>query len=111
MPPSLPPIYPITLQHGLLLGATLFSLGLAGALAKRNSIAILMAIEVMLNGVNVTFVAFARHLQPPLLTGQVFAMFIIAVAAAEAAVGLAIIIALYRLRHSVQVDEANELRG
>ncbi len=111
MPPAFPPIYPITLQHGLLLGAALFSVGLAGVLAKRNTITILMAIEIMLNGVNVTFVAFARHLQPPILTGQIFAVFIIAVAAAEAAVGLAIIIALYRIRHSVQVDEANELQG
>lgn len=111
MPPSLPPLYPITLQHGLLLGAALFSVGLAGVLAKRNAIVILMAVEVMLNGVNVTFVAFAGYLQPPVLTGQVFAVFVIAVAAAEAAVGLAIIIAIYRLRQTVQVDKADELRG
>jgi NADH:ubiquinone oxidoreductase subunit K len=111
MPPMLPPLYPITLQHGLLLGAALFSIGMAGVLAKRNAIAVLMAIEVMLNGVNVTFVAFARHIQPALLTGQIFAVFIVTVAAAEAAVGLAIIIAVYRIRHSVQVDEASELQG
>ncbi|MSQ23994.1 MAG: NADH-quinone oxidoreductase subunit NuoK [Chloroflexi bacterium] len=101
----------MTLQHGLILGAALFSIGLAGALTKRNSIVILMAIEVMLNGVNVTFVAFARQLEPAVLTGQVFALFIITVAAAEAAVGLALIIAIYHLRHSVQIDEANELQG
>ncbi|MBI4213280.1 MAG: NADH-quinone oxidoreductase subunit NuoK [Chloroflexi bacterium] len=101
----------MTLQHGLLLGAALFSVGLAGVLAKRNAIVILMAVEVMLNGVNVTFVAFAGYLQPPVLTGQVFAVFVIAVAAAEAAVGLAIIIAIYRLRQTVQVDKADELRG
>ena len=111
MPPALPPFYPITLQHGLLLGAALFSIGLAGALAKRNAIAILMAIEVMLNGVNVTFVAFAQHLPPAELTGQIFAMFVITVAAAEAAVGLAVVIAIYRLRRTVQVDAANSLRG
>jgi NADH:ubiquinone oxidoreductase subunit K len=111
LPEALPPIYPITLQHGLLLGAALFSIGIAGALAKRNAITILMAIEVMLNGVNITFVAFARHLQPADLTGQVFAIFVITVAAAEAAVGLAIIIAIYRLRRTVDVDAANSLQG
>ena len=111
MPDAIPPLYPITLQHGLLLGATLFSIGLAGALAKRNAIAILMAIEVMLNGVNVTFVAFARHLVPSDLTGQVFALFIVTVAAAEAAVGLAVVIAIYRLRRTVEVDAANTLQG
>ncbi len=112
----MPPIYPITLQHGLILGAALFSLGLAGALIKRNAIAILMAIELMLNGVNVTFVSFARHLpgdpgQPPELTGQVFAIFVITVAAAEAAVGLAIVVASYRLRYTVQIDASSSLRG
>lgn len=111
MPTTLPPLYPIGLEHGLLLGAALFCVGMAGALSKRNAIVVLMAIEVMLNGVNVTFVAFARHLQPPDLTGQVFAVFVITVAAAEAAVGLAIIIAIYRLRRTVQVDAASRLQG
>lgn len=111
MPSELSPFYPITLQHGLLLGAALFSIGIAGALTKRNAIAILMAIEVMLNGVNVTFVAFARHLLPADLTGQIFAVFVITVAAAEAAVGLAVVIAIYRLRRTVQVDAANTLQG
>lgn len=110
MPEALPPLYPITLQHGLLLGAALFSIGIAGALAKRNAIAVLMAIEVMLNGVNVTFVAFARQF-PADLAGQVFAVFIVTVAAAEAAVGLAIVIAIYRLRRTVEVDAASTLRG
>lgn len=107
----MPPFYPIALQHGLVVGAALFSIGLAGALIKRNAIAVLMAIEVMLNGVNVTFVSFARHLQPAELTGQVFAIFVITVAAAEAAVGLAIILATYRLRHTVQIDASSSLRG
>jgi NADH-quinone oxidoreductase subunit K len=111
MPPALPPLYPITVQHGLLLGASLFSIGLVGALTKRNAIAILMSIEVMLNGVMVTFVAFARHAQSPTLTGQIFAIFIMTVAAADAAVGLAIVIAVYRLRRTVQVDAANTLQG
>lgn len=111
MPSALPPLYPITLQHGLLLGALLFSLGMVGALTKRNAITVLMSIEVMLNGVMVTFVAFARHTPGMDLTGQVFAMFIMAVAAADAAVGLAIVIAVYRLRNTVQVDAADTLRG
>ncbi len=111
MPPALPPLYPITMQHGLVFGAALFAIGLAGALTKRNAIAILMSIEVMLNGVMVTFVSFARHAQGPQLSGQIFAIFIMTVAAAEAAVGLAIVISLYRLRHTVQVDAANTLQG
>ena len=111
MPTALPPLYPITLQHGLILGAALFAIGMAGALSKRNAITVLMAIEVMLNGVIVTFVAFARHAPTTDLTGQVFGIFIMTVAAAEAAVGLAIVIAVYRLRRTVQVDEADALRG
>jgi NADH-quinone oxidoreductase subunit K len=111
MPGALPPFYPVTLQHGLALGALLFALGMVGALTKRNAIAVLMSIEVMLNGVMVTFVSFARHTPGPDLTGQIFAMFIMAVAAADAAVGLAIVIAVYRLRHTVQVDAADALHG
>lgn len=111
MPAALPPIYPITLQHALLLGAALFAIGVAGALVKRNAITVLMSIELMLNGVMVTFVAFARHAQAVDLTGQIFAIFIMVVAAADAAVGLAIVIAIYRLRRTVQVDAANTLQG
>jgi NADH:ubiquinone oxidoreductase subunit K len=111
LPNALPPIYPITLQHGLILGAALFAIGIAGALSKRNAIVVLMAIELMLNGVIVTFVAFARHAPTANLAGQVFAIFIMTVAAAEAAVGLAIVIAVYRLRRTVQVDAADTLRG
>ena len=111
MPPSLPPIYPIGLQHGLVLGAALFAIGMVGALTKRNAISILMSIEIMLNGVIVTFVSFARHAQNLDLTGQVFGIFIMTVAAAEAAVGLAIVIAVYRLRHTVRVDEVRTMQG
>ena len=111
MPPSLAPFYPISLQHGLILGAVLFSVGLLGALTKRNAIAILMSIEVMLNGVIVTLVSFARQDIAGDLAGQVFGIFIMVVAAAEAAVGLAIMIAIYRLRRSIQVDAASDLRG
>jgi len=111
MPSALPPPYPITLQHGLILGAMLFAIGMVGALTKRNAITILMSIEVMFNGVIVTFVSFARHAQTTDLIGQIFAIFIITVAAADAAVGLAIVIAIYRLRHTVRVDAVDTLQG
>ena len=100
----------IGLEHYLILSAILFSIGLYGALAKRNAIVILMSIELMLNGVNVAMVAFSRYIVPLLLTGQVFAIFIMVVAAAEAAVGLAIIIAIYRSRETIDVTEVNLMK-
>jgi len=84
------------LEHYLILSAILFSIGLYGALTRRNAVIILMCIELMLNAVNITMVAFSRYIVPSLLTGQIFAIFIIVVAAAEVAVGLAIILAIYR---------------
>ncbi|MBA7614558.1 NADH-quinone oxidoreductase subunit K [subsurface metagenome] len=84
------------LEHYLILSAILFSIGLYGALTKRNAVIILMCIELMLNAVNITMVAFSHYIVPLLLTGQIFAIFIIVVAAAEVAVGLAIILAIYR---------------
>jgi len=84
------------LEHYLILSAILFSIGLYGALTKRNAVIILMCIELMLNAVNITMVAFSRYVVPLLLTGQVFAIFVMVVAAAEVAVGLAIILAIYR---------------
>jgi NADH:ubiquinone oxidoreductase subunit K len=105
-------LFPLTLQHFLVLGAALFSLGMFGALSRRNAIGVLLSIELMLNGVNVVMVAFARYLQPTQeMAGQIFAIFIITVAAAEAAVGLAIVIAVYRLRRTVRVDQIDLLRG
>ncbi len=86
----------VGLTHYLVLSAVLFSIGLYGALAKRNAIIILMCIEIMLVGVSIALVAFSRYVVPQLLTGQVFVIFILVVAAAEAAVGLAIIMAIYR---------------
>ncbi len=86
----------VGLQHYLILAAILFSIGLYGALTKRNAVVILMCIELMLNAVNITMVAFSRYIVPALLTGQVFAIFVMVVAAAEVAVGLAIILAIYR---------------
>ncbi len=100
----------IGLEHYLILSTILFSIGLYGALAKRNAIIILMSIELMLNAVNIAMVAFSRYIVPVLLTGQVFAIFIIVVAAAEAAVGLAIIMAIYRNRETIDVTKINLMK-
>ena len=104
----------LTLNHYLVLGAILFCIGLYGALAKRNAVAVLMGIEIMLNAVNVTLVAFSffnRALPyATYLTGQIFAIFIITVAAAEAAVALAMIIAIYRRRSTVDVGEIDIMK-
>ena len=98
-----------SLDAYLMLSGTLFAVGLVGVIIRRNMITVLMAIELMLNAVNINLVAFSHHLSS--LDGQVFAIFIITVAAGEAAVGLAIIIQLYRLRSSINVDEAKSLNG
>ena len=93
----------------LMLSATMFTIGLVGVILRRNIIVILMSLELMLNAVNINFIAFANRLAS--IEGQIFPIFIIAVAAGEAAVGLAIAIQLYRLRSSLNVDEAKELNG
>ena len=100
----------ITLGHYLGLGAILFSLGLFGIfLNRKNVIIILMSIELMLLAVNINFVAFSSHLQD--LVGQVFAMFVLTVAAAEAAIGLAILVVYYRNRGSIAVEDINMMKG
>lgn len=100
----------IGLQHYLILSAILFSIGLYGVLAKRNAVIILMCIELMLNAVNITLVAFSRYVVPAMLTGQVFAIFVIVVAAAEVAVGLAIIFAIYRGLEDIDVSKIDLLK-
>ena len=100
----------IGLEHYLVLSAILFCIGLYGALAKRNAIIILMSIEIMLVAASIAMVAFSRFIVPTLLTGQVFAIFIMAVAAAEAAVGLAIIISIYRNRESIDVNKIDLMK-
>jgi len=100
----------VGLEHYLILSAVLFSIGLYGALAKRNAVIILMCIEIMLNAVNIAMVAFSRFVTPTLLTGQVFAIFIMVVAAAEAAVGLAIIIAIYRSRETIEATKIDLMK-
>ena len=92
----------------LILAAVLFSIGVAAFLIKRNLITIFMSIELMLNGVNLSFVAFAAHWHS--LAGQIFVFFVMVVAAAESAVGLAIIIAVYRTRETLNVDQVNLLK-
>ena len=97
------------LNQFLLLGAMLFAIGVYGVIARRNGVAVLMSIELILNAVNINLIAFsAMHGD---LSGQVFALFVIAVAAAEVGVGLAIVLAIYRNRKSVDLDELDLMRG
>lgn len=100
----------VPLSWYLIVAAALFCVGLYGALSRRNAVAILMGIELMLNAANINLVAFWRHLTPDRMTGQAFAIFVLAVAAAEAAVGLALIISVYRDRHSVDVESMDTLK-
>ena len=100
----------VSLTWYLLVAAGLFSIGLFGVLSRRNAIGILMGIELMLNAVNINLVAFWRHLRPEELTGQVFAIFAFAVAAAEVAIGLALVIAIYRNRETVNVEDVDLLK-
>ncbi len=100
----------IPLSHIVTVSAILFAIGLYGVLARRNAVLILLAIELMLNAVNINLIAFAMFLTPDRVAGQVFAIFVIAVAAAEVALGLAIVLRVYRGRSSVNVDELDTLR-
>ncbi len=103
----------IPLNYYLSLAAALFCIGLFGALARRNAIAVLMGIELMLNAVNINLVAFWRYGSRDVIADQagiVFALFVIALAAAEAAVGLALVIAIYRSRDTVNVEEIDLLK-
>ena len=117
----------MNLDSILIVGAIIFSIGFYGVLTRRNAIAVLMCLELMFNAVNITAVAFSRYIVPAnmqsgitaagdesikaILTGQVFAIMIITVAAAEVALGIAIAIALYRSRQTVMVTDANEMRN
>jgi len=101
----------IPLDWYLVLAAGLFCIGIYAALSRRNAIGILMGVELMLNAVNLNLIAFWRYVAPNQLTGQVFVLFIIAVAAAEAAVGLALVISLYRQRATIFADEVDLLQG
>ncbi|MBK9746225.1 MAG: NADH-quinone oxidoreductase subunit NuoK [Anaerolineae bacterium] len=101
----------IPLWMYLLVAAGMFSIGVYGVLARRNAVAILMSVELMLSAVNINLIAFWRYMAPENMSGQAFAAFVFVVAAAEAAVGLAIIISVYRSRRSVVVEDVNLLKG
>lgn len=98
----------VSVHHYLVLSAILFSLGTVGVLTRRNAIVIFMCIELMLNAVNLSFIALSRHLGN--MDGQIFVFFVMTVAAAEAAVGLALMIAFFRNRQSIDVDDINLLK-
>ena len=102
-------MFEVTTTHYLVLSFLLFAIGVVGILARRNMITVLMSIELVLNSVNINFIAFSYQLGD--LTGQIFAVFTIAVAAGEAAVGLGILLALYRLRETTALDEVAEMSG
>jgi len=114
----------IPTSYYILLSAVLFTIGVAGVLIRRNAIIIFMSVELMLNSANLAFVAFARQFQesvvdaggnalinPAAMSGQTFVFFVMAVAAAEVAVGLALIVAIFKSKHSIDVDEVHQLKG
>jgi NADH:ubiquinone oxidoreductase subunit K len=100
----------IPLEYFLILSSVLFVIGIVGVLTKKNAIIVLMSIEIMLNAANINFVAFASYNNDPLGTGYVFALFSIGIAAAEVAVGLAILLNLNRLKDTVHVGDLNTMR-
>jgi NADH:ubiquinone oxidoreductase subunit K len=99
----------VLLNQFLLLGAVLFAIGVYGVIARRNGVLVLMSIELILNAVNINLIAFGA--QAGTVAGQVFALFVIAIAAAEVGVGLAIVLLLYRNRQSIDLDELAEMKG
>ena len=101
----------VPLTWYLLLAAALFCIGLFGVLARRNAVAVLMGVELMLNAVNINLIAFWRYTGLNQLVGQVFAVFVITVAAAEAAVGVALFISIYRQRDTVDVEALDDMKG
>ncbi|PPR16857.1 MAG: NADH-quinone oxidoreductase subunit K [Alphaproteobacteria bacterium MarineAlpha9_Bin3] len=103
-------MYQISLNHYLILSSIIFTIGIFGVfLNRKNLIIILMSIELMLLAVNINFIAFSTHLN--LIFGQVFALFVLTVAAAEAAIGLAILVVFFRSRGSIAVEDANSMKG
>jgi NAD(P)H-quinone oxidoreductase subunit 4L len=100
----------LQLQYFLLTAAALFCIGIFGLVTSRNAIRVLMSIELMLNAVNLNLVAFANYLDPQGIKGQVFTTFVIAIAAAEAAVGLAIVLSIYRNRDTIDMEQFNLLK-
>lgn len=100
----------VSITSYLMVALILFCVGLYGALTKRNAVVVLLSIELMLNAVNINLIAFSKYGLHPAVAGQIFTLFTMTVAAAEVAVGLAILIALYRNRETVNVDEINQMK-
>ena len=100
-----------TLGTYLIVAAVLFSLGLLGVLQRRNLVGMLISVELMLNGASINFMAFNRFLAPEPAVGQIVTLFVMGLAAAEAAIGLSIILALYRSMRSINIERAQQLRG
>ncbi len=105
------PLFSVGLEHYLSVAAILLAIGIYGVLTRRNVIGVLMSIELIFNAVNINLVAFNHYVHPQNLWGQGYAIFIIAIAAAEAVVGLALVLAIYRNVRSVNVDNINLLKG
>lgn len=101
----------MTLAPLLVLAAALFSMGIYGLLARRNAVMVLLAVELMLNAVNINLVAFESAIQDSMATGQIFAIFVITVAAAEVGIGLAIVLMIFRNRHSANLDDFSTMSG
>jgi NADH-quinone oxidoreductase subunit K len=102
-------MFEVTVEWYVILSAILFTIGALGVLIRRNALIIFMSIELMLNSANLAFVAFARHFND--LDGQIFVFFVITVAAAEVAVGLALVVTIFRSKKSINIDEMNLLKG
>jgi NADH:ubiquinone oxidoreductase subunit K len=103
-------MFTVGLDQYIILSAILFCIGLFGVLTQRNVIKVIMCLEIMLNAVNIALIAFSQYIVPILLTGQIFAIFVMVVAAAEVAVGIAIIFSIYRNRESVDMENFNILK-
>ena len=101
----------MTLAPILVVGAALFSMGIYGLLARRNAVMVLLAVELMLNAVNINLVAFEAAIRDSMATGQIFAIFVITVAAAEVGIGLAIVLMIFRNRHSANLDDFSTMSG
>ncbi len=104
-------MHPVGLTHYLVLSALIFAMGIYGLVTRRNAVGVLMSAELILNSVNINLVAFNYYLHPSALSGQIFVVFTIAVAAAEAAVGLGLVVALFRAKRSVLIEDLNRLQG
>ena len=105
------PLFSQSLQTYLLVSTAMFSIGIFGLLARRNLVAILISLELILNSASINFLAFNKFSMPDKVTGQVFVVFIIALAAAEVCIALSLILLLYRKKDSINIEEAKELKG